>query len=379
MGRCRGAGQLVDRRLDGEDRLAQPVAAERPGRQGVRVDRVALDPLVRAVVGGQALVAAMVQHAAGMIAVGAGIREHAERDRGEAAVGPRPDLHPHAHRMRVVAEQKFSSRVSSRTSPADRSVSTARRRDPRSAFPACRRSRRRPGRRAPAPVPVEIEQRAERVAGEEGTCVEERRVSRPSASSQPKGRGSRDARAARAGTRTRPRGRGGPAQSPPRHRRCAPCASAARFGWGQERRRSSPPALSPSRPVGSRSADREPAARGFQRHPRVEQRRTHRVGDPQRPHAPPSPRPRSRPRPPRRAGPGSGSPDRAAPCPPRRRGGSRDAPSRSGARRSSWVSTATTPGTARAAARSMCRIRAWAWGARSTFRCSRPGIVQSKV
>jgi hypothetical protein len=45
--------------------------------------------------------------------------------------------------------------------------------------------------------------------------------------------------------------------------------------------------------------------------------------------------------------------------------------------RSRPVTTATTPGSARAAAASMPRIFAWAWGLRTKATCKRPGSAMS--
>ncbi len=58
------AGQLVDRGLDREHGLGEPVAAERPGRHRVGVDRAGVDPLVRAAVGGDRLLDRVEQHPA---------------------------------------------------------------------------------------------------------------------------------------------------------------------------------------------------------------------------------------------------------------------------------------------------------------------------
>ena len=87
--------QLVDGRFHREDELAETVAAEGAGRHLVGVDRVAVDRLRRDVVDSDRLAAAVVQHAAGVVAVGAGVRHGAQRDGGEAPVAPRAELHPH--------------------------------------------------------------------------------------------------------------------------------------------------------------------------------------------------------------------------------------------------------------------------------------------
>lgn len=91
------ARQFVDGGLDREHGLGQPVAAERPGGERVRVDRVGVYSLVRAAVGGDRLFAAVEQHARAMVAVGAGVGQHRHLEGGQRAVAggaePYRDLH----------------------------------------------------------------------------------------------------------------------------------------------------------------------------------------------------------------------------------------------------------------------------------------------
>ena len=79
-------GELVDAGLDGEDHLAQAVAAERPGGNRVGVDRVGVHLLVGALVHAQGFAAAVEHHADGMVAVGAGVGEHVQLQRRQPAV-----------------------------------------------------------------------------------------------------------------------------------------------------------------------------------------------------------------------------------------------------------------------------------------------------
>ena len=80
------SGQFVERRLDGEDHLAQAVAAERARRHVVGVDGAGVHLLVRALVDAEGLAAAVEHHRAGVVAVGAGVGEHVELQRGQPAV-----------------------------------------------------------------------------------------------------------------------------------------------------------------------------------------------------------------------------------------------------------------------------------------------------
>src|SRR6202000_1836835 len=85
--------------LHREDGLAEAVAAKRAARQRVGVDGVAVDLLVRATIDGDALTHRVEKHAAAVVAIGSGIREHVHGDRGDTAVLPRPDLNPDPHRV----------------------------------------------------------------------------------------------------------------------------------------------------------------------------------------------------------------------------------------------------------------------------------------
>ena len=91
------AGQLVQGGFHGEPGLGQPVPAERAGRDRVRVGSPGVDPLGRAAVQADRLVAAVEQHTAGVVAVRAGVGDRAQLHRGQRAVParPEPDRDPH--------------------------------------------------------------------------------------------------------------------------------------------------------------------------------------------------------------------------------------------------------------------------------------------
>ena len=90
-------GQFVHRGLDGEHGLREPVAAERAGGDGVRVDGARVDALGAAAVGGDRLLHRVEQHPGPVVAVRAGVRGDIEREAGQRAVArrahPDGDLH----------------------------------------------------------------------------------------------------------------------------------------------------------------------------------------------------------------------------------------------------------------------------------------------
>ena len=88
------AGQLVNRGLDREHGLGEPVAAERPGRDRVGVDGAGVDPLVRAAVDGDRLLDRVEQHARPVVAVGAGVGRDVERQPGQRPVAGRAQRRP---------------------------------------------------------------------------------------------------------------------------------------------------------------------------------------------------------------------------------------------------------------------------------------------
>ena len=91
--------ELVQRPLDREDDLTEPVTAERAGRRGVGVDGGGVDLLVRAAVDGERLVAAVEHHADRVVAVGPGVAQHVDGDRGDVTLGGGAHLHRDAHRV----------------------------------------------------------------------------------------------------------------------------------------------------------------------------------------------------------------------------------------------------------------------------------------
>ena len=91
--------QFVDRGFDGEQRLRQAVAPEGAGRHGVGVGDDGIDLLVRAVIDAERFADGMKQHRRGMIAIGAGVGEHVELQRGEFSVLVGAGLDRDAHRM----------------------------------------------------------------------------------------------------------------------------------------------------------------------------------------------------------------------------------------------------------------------------------------
>ena len=92
-------GQFVDRGFDGDQCLRQAVAAKRARRHGVGIGGDAVDLLVRAIIDADAFADRMKQHRAGMVAVGAGVGEHVELQRGQFAVLVGAGLDGDAHRM----------------------------------------------------------------------------------------------------------------------------------------------------------------------------------------------------------------------------------------------------------------------------------------
>ncbi len=91
--------QFVDRGFDRDLRLGQAVATKRARWHRVGVDGEAIDLLVRTVVDRDGLGQRVEHHGAGMIAVGAGVGEHLELERGEPAVGIGAGLDVDPHRM----------------------------------------------------------------------------------------------------------------------------------------------------------------------------------------------------------------------------------------------------------------------------------------
>jgi hypothetical protein len=113
------AGKLVHRRFDGEDRLAEPVAAHGAGRREVGVNRVCVELLVGAPVDGQRRAAGGVQRLAPVVAVGAGVGDDPHLERRQCAVASRPGLDPHPHRMATrAANELFFARELELDGPA---------------------------------------------------------------------------------------------------------------------------------------------------------------------------------------------------------------------------------------------------------------------
>ena len=79
--------------------LRQAVAAKRARRHRVGVGGDAVDLLVRAVIDADAFADRMKQHRAGMVAIGAGVGEHVELQRRQRAVLVGAGLDGDAHRM----------------------------------------------------------------------------------------------------------------------------------------------------------------------------------------------------------------------------------------------------------------------------------------
>ena len=84
--------QLVDGAFHGEGRLRGAVAAEAAARDHVGVDGVADALLVRAAIGGERARHRRGQGLAGVVAVGAGVGDHLDVERGERAVLPGAEL-----------------------------------------------------------------------------------------------------------------------------------------------------------------------------------------------------------------------------------------------------------------------------------------------
>ena len=93
----RASSSIAD--FDREQRLRQAVAAKGAGRHRVGVDGDGVDLLVRAIVDAERFAAGVKQHRAGMVAVGAGVGEHVELQRGQLAVPVGAGLDRDAHRM----------------------------------------------------------------------------------------------------------------------------------------------------------------------------------------------------------------------------------------------------------------------------------------
>ena len=91
--------QLVDRGLDGDQRLRQAVTAKRTCRHGVGIGGDAVDLLVRAIIDADAFEDRMKQHRPGMVAIGAGVGEYVELQRRELAVLVGACLDGDLHRM----------------------------------------------------------------------------------------------------------------------------------------------------------------------------------------------------------------------------------------------------------------------------------------
>ena len=92
-------GKFVDRALDGEAGLAEPVAAEGAGRRRVRVHHLGVHPLVGATVHADRGRAGVIEHAAAMIAVGAGVGQHVDRQSLKHAACVAAGAHARAHGM----------------------------------------------------------------------------------------------------------------------------------------------------------------------------------------------------------------------------------------------------------------------------------------
>src|SRR5947209_49244 len=87
------SGKFLDCGFHGEASLADAVAAECAGRNGVGNHRYAVDALVWAAIVSNRLAAPVEEDAGTMIAVGAGIRKNIHADCGECTVAPRAELH----------------------------------------------------------------------------------------------------------------------------------------------------------------------------------------------------------------------------------------------------------------------------------------------
>src|SRR5438067_2200075 len=87
------SGKLLDCGFDGEAGLADAVAAECAGRNGVGNHRYAVDALIEAAIIADRLPAAVEEDAGTMIAIGAGVRKDVHADRGEDAVARRAEFH----------------------------------------------------------------------------------------------------------------------------------------------------------------------------------------------------------------------------------------------------------------------------------------------
>ncbi len=160
-------GQLVQCGLDGEGDLPEPVAPEGPGRHGVGVDGAGVGPLVGAPVEGHRLAAAVEEHAGAVVAVGAGVGHHVQLQRGEGAVVAGPGRDGDGER---VAGGGGGELLGAGELEADRGARPQHREghhvlDEHLLFAA--ETAAEPGRDDADPVRGQVEQRAQRAAGQE--------------------------------------------------------------------------------------------------------------------------------------------------------------------------------------------------------------------
>ena len=91
--------KVVDRAFDRESRLRRAVAAEAAGRDHVGVDRVADRLLVGAAIRRHRAAERRGERLAGMAAIGAGVGDDVNLDRGQRSVALGAELHPRGHLM----------------------------------------------------------------------------------------------------------------------------------------------------------------------------------------------------------------------------------------------------------------------------------------
>ena len=228
------AGQLVHRRLEREDHLPEAVAAERARRQVVRVDGRGVDALVRHGVDGDRLRAPVEHHPAGVVAVGAGVGQHVDRQRGQPArrgVAPSVTSTRNGCRQGATVNSSVAGHLV-RHRPSGRQhgegdevlgedllLAAEAAADPGGEDAARSRGR--------SPKTCAISSRTRN-----GTCVLVRSTSRPSPSSQPMLACVSSATCATRCVRQRPRTTASASRSPASTSPCSPCSSATTLRAG---------------------------------------------------------------------------------------------------------------------------------------------------
>ena len=235
------AGQLIDRGVHGEHRLAQPVSAQCPGRHRVGVDRVGVDLLAGAAIQRDRLAAGVKQDRRAVVAVGAGVGHDPQRDRRQPA---RPRRRPPGRGPASDGASSWPRTAPPGSAPARPVGAAPAPRPPMmsSTSISCLPPKPPPTRRGEHAhsLPREAGQPAERVARQErrlaSSCARpagRRRRSRRSPRASP------GAHAGRGGSRTSHRRRRPTRPAPPRRRR-SPNGSRRR---GCARRRRSAPRI----------------------------------------------------------------------------------------------------------------------------------------